>query len=236
MHVATPNGVLTADTVISAQAEAGTGDVLPVIIAAVVLAAVALPAGVVLIARMRRRAPPEPPLHEQPDMPPDEPPEAPPYRPPPAATAAFDPLEHRAWNVPARGEPVIDRGPLLAAIGRTLGEGRPVVLAPGGGRAGVGVTTAMSEFAHRNRDDYDIVWWIAAQDPQLVGEQMAQLAQAIGLAAPTDTAGQATAALLDALGRRGRWLLVFDDADSPHQLARFFPEEGDVAGRVRRRA
>jgi hypothetical protein len=81
----------------------------------------------------------------------------------------------------------------------------------------------MIEFAHRNRDDYDIVWWIAAQDPQLVGEQMAQLAEVIGLAAPTDTAGQATAALLDVLGRRSRWLLVFDDAESPYQLARFLP-------------
>jgi hypothetical protein len=118
---------------------------------------------------------------------------------------------------------VIDRKPLLAAIGRTLREGRPVVLAPGEGRAGVGVTTAMIEFAHRNRDDYDIVWWIAAQHPQLIGEQMAQLAEAIGLAAPTDTAEQATAGLLDALGRRGRWLLVFEDAESPYQLARFFP-------------
>ena len=185
------------------------------IIAALVLAAVALLAGVDLIARNRRRAPPEPPPHEQP--------EAPRYEPRPAATASPDPLEHRAWNVPARCEPVIDRKPLLAAIGRTLREGRPVVLAPGEGRAGVGVTTAMIEFAHRNRDDYDIVWWIAAQHPQLVGEQMAQLAEAIGLAAPTDTAGQATAGLLDALGRRGRWLLVFDDAESPHQLARFFP-------------
>ena len=215
VRVATPNGALTADSVISAQAEAGTGDALPVIIAALVLAAVALLAGVDLIARSRRRAPPEPPPHEQP--------EAPRYEPRPAATASPDPLEHRAWNVPARCEPVIDRQPLLAAIGRTLREGRPVVLAPGEGRAGVGVTTAMIEFAHRNRDDYDIVWWIAAQHPQLVGEQMAQLAEAIGLAAPTDTAGQATAGLLDALGRRGRWLLVFDDAESPYQLARFFP-------------
>ena len=213
VRVATPNGA--ADSVIPALAAAGTGGALPVIIAALVFAAVALLAGVVLIARTRRRAPSEPP--------PREPPEAPPDEPRPAATASPDPLERRAWNVPARREPVIDRGPLLAAIGRTLREGRPVVLAPGEGRAGVGVTTAMIEFAHRNRDDYDIVWWIAAQDPQLVGEQLAQLAEAIGLAAPTDTAGQATAALLNALGRRGRWLLVFDDTESPYQLTRFLP-------------
>jgi len=214
VRIATPNGALTVDSVISAQAEAGSG-ALPMIIAALVLAAVALLAGADLIARKRRRAPPESPPHQEP--------EAPRYEPQPAATASPDQLVHRAWNVPGRCEPVIDREPLLAAIGRTLREGRPVVLTPGGGRVGVGVTTAMIEFAHRNREDYDLVWWIAAQHPQLVGEQMAQLAEAIGLAAPIDTAGQATAALLEALGKRGRWLLVFDDAESRHQLARFLP-------------
>jgi hypothetical protein len=212
--VATPNGAVTADSVISAQAEARTGDTLPVIIVALVLAAVALPAGADLIARKRRRAPAQPPPHQEP--------ETPRYAPQPAATASPDQPTHRAWNVPGRGEPVIDRQPLLAAIGRTLREGRPVVLTPGG-RAGVGVTIAMIEFAHRNREDYDIVWWIAAQHPQLVVEQMAQLAEAIGLAAPTDTAGQPTPGLLEALGKRGRWLLVFDDAESRHQLARFLP-------------
>jgi hypothetical protein len=93
VRVATPNGARTADTVILAQTEVGTGDTLPVIIAAVVLAAVALLAGVDLIARKHRRAPPEPPPHEQP--------EAPRYEPRPAATASPDQLKHRMWNVPA---------------------------------------------------------------------------------------------------------------------------------------
>ena len=60
VRVATPNSVLTDVSVISAQAEAGTGDTLPVIIAALVLAAVALLAGADLIARKRRRAPSPP--------------------------------------------------------------------------------------------------------------------------------------------------------------------------------
>jgi hypothetical protein len=215
VRVATPSGALTADTKIFGQVGGGTGAALPVIIAAIILTAVALLAGVEFIAGKRWRAPLQLPLREQP--------EAGGYDPPPAATASPDQPEHRAWNVPSRVEPAIERKPLLAAIGRTLREGRPVVLAPREARSGLGVTTAMIEFAHRNREEYDIVWWIAAQDPQLVGEQMAQLAEAIGLAAPTDTPGQATPALLDALGQRSRWLLVFDDAESRHQLARFLP-------------
>jgi hypothetical protein len=52
---------------------------------------------------------------------------------------------------------------------------------------------------------------------------------ALGLAAGTDPADRATDALLEALPRRNRWLLVFDDAGSPHELARYLPKgPGDV--------
>jgi tetratricopeptide (TPR) repeat protein len=81
----------------------------------------------------------------------------------------------------------------------------------------------MGEYAHRSRDQYDIAWWITAEDPPLVSDQMAQLAQALGLAAQTDTAEHATARVLEALRRRDRWLLIFDDAVSARQLVRFLP-------------
>ena len=45
-----------------------------------------------------------------------------------------------------------------------------VVVRPVEGRAGMGVTTAMLEFAHRYRDAYDVAWWIAAEDPQLIAD------------------------------------------------------------------
>jgi hypothetical protein len=130
------------------------------------------------------------------------------------------------WNIPARSEPVADRAQLLAAMHGTVQAGEPVVLSADDGRAGLGLgtTTAMIEFAHRNRHEYDVAWWIAAEDPPLVGDRMAQLAEALGLAAPADTAAEATATLLEALRRRARWLLIFDDAASPRELARFLPD------------
>ena len=110
------------------------------------------------------------------------------------------------------------------AIEDAVTVGGQAVVRPADGRAGVGVTTALVEFAHHYREAYDVTWWIAAQDPQLIGDQMARLAEALGVAAPTDTADAATAAALAALRQRGRWLLVFDDAGSPHDLARFLPD------------
>ncbi len=128
------------------------------------------------------------------------------------------------WNIPERAAPAVHRGPLLTAIENALAVGGPVVVRPAEGRAGMGVTTAMLEFAHRYRDAYEVAWWIAAQDPQLIADQMARLAETLGVAAPTDTAHGAAAAALAALRSRGRWLLVFDDAVSRRDLAPFLPE------------
>ena len=128
------------------------------------------------------------------------------------------------WSVPEPGTPSVDRGPVLVAIENALAAGGPVVVRAADGRAGLGVTTAMVQFAHRYREAYDAVWWIAAQDPQLIADQMALLAEDLGVAAPTDTAEQATMAALAALRARGRWLVVLDDAGSRRDLARFLPE------------
>jgi hypothetical protein len=75
----------------------------------------------------------------------------------------------------------------------------------------------------RWRDEYDIAWWVPAADPPLVADRLAELGETLGLAAPTDSAEEATDRLLAALRRRGRWLLVLGDAGSRRQLARFLP-------------
>jgi hypothetical protein len=136
----------------------------------------------------------------------------------------------RVGNIPdLDAAPTVARGRVRAAIDYALAMGEPVVVRPADGRAGVGVTTEMVEFAHHYREAYDVVWWIAARDPQLVGDQMARLAEALGVAAPADPADKAAAAALAALRQGRRWLLIFDDAGSRHDLARFLP---DGAGHV----
>jgi hypothetical protein len=139
--------------------------------------------------------------------------------------AKGDPAEPRQiWHMPVRGVRPVERETLLAEMAAGLQAGRPIWLRPDPGVAGLGTTTAMIEFAHRHRTDYDIAWWVPALDPDLVPDCLAQLAEVLGLAAATDPADEAAAALLAALAQRRRWLLVFDDAARPDELARYVPK------------
>jgi hypothetical protein len=129
----------------------------------------------------------------------------------------------RAWNVPDRSIMLAGHRRLLAAVHRTLRAGRYALLCPAVGRGGTGATTAMVEFAHRNAHDYDIAWWIRASDPELVPDELAALAEALGVAGPDDGAQTAAERALQVLRRRDRYLLVFDDAANPYHLTRFLP-------------
>jgi hypothetical protein len=139
----------------------------------------------------------------------------------PAATPG---VERRVWTIPARVREFTGRVGLLAELEAALRSGGPAVVQAVTGMGGIGKTTAAIEYAHRHYEEFDIAWWVPAEDPALVPERLAELALALELTGVADPAGVGVARLLGELARRGRWLLVFDNAEDPRALSRFLPE------------
>jgi hypothetical protein len=100
------------------------------------------------------------------------------------------------------------------------------------GASGMGKSAVVAEFAHLNRADYDVMWWVRAKDPEERDGDYAALASELGLPhADQRSAIDAVRRWLD-LPPRGirRWLVVFDDAADPDGVRSLLPRgvRGDV--------
>ncbi|PZF86865.1 FxSxx-COOH system tetratricopeptide repeat protein [Micromonospora deserti] len=139
-----------------------------------------------------------------------------------------EPDRRLRFNVPPRNPSFVGRDDYLERLrDHLLEDSRPVTLTGG---AGVGKSELAREFAHRFAYDYDVVWWIPAQDRETVQAALGALADEINA---VDSAGAAEAAL-EALaapsGAYSRWLLIYDNADDEDVLTGLLPHAG--AGHV----
>ena len=86
------------------------------------------------------------------------------------------------------------------------------------GTGGVGKTQLATEYAYRYINDYNIVWWIPSEQPELIAERIAGLAPTLGLQANSDVTRVATA-VIEELSTRDRWLLIFDNVENPDDIS-----------------
>ncbi|WP_329497273.1 FxSxx-COOH system tetratricopeptide repeat protein [Kitasatospora herbaricolor] len=149
-------------------------------------------------------------------------------------TSRFPGATPQVQDAPSRNASFTGRGRLLELLRNRFTAGSSAVLGQVlYGIGGVGKSQTAVEYAHRFKAAYDVVWWVPAEEPANIPQKLAELAPRLGIQGGDDVAHTA-AAVLDAL-RRGqpfrRWLLVYDNAGTPDELAPWLPA-GSPGGHV----
>jgi tetratricopeptide (TPR) repeat protein len=131
-------------------------------------------------------------------------------------------------GVPIRNPEFIGREGLLSELRDALLRGSKASVLPEAlhGLGGVGKTQLAVEYVYRFASQYDLVWWISAEQTAVIRSSLAELGKRLGL--PENVDMQQTAmTVLDSLGASPlRWLLVYDNADRPEDLKFLIPSAG----------
>ncbi len=126
------------------------------------------------------------------------------------------------FTVPGRNPNFTGRTGELDTIRTGLGGGSTMTVQAVHGLGGVGKTQTVIEYAHRYATDYNLVWWINAEQSSLITGQLAALAEPLGLP-PAPEPEIAVRAVGAELRRRQRWLLVFDNAEDLAHIRSVLP-------------
>jgi tetratricopeptide (TPR) repeat protein len=122
------------------------------------------------------------------------------------------------WNVPYQRNPTFTgRQQELAALAAALKpSGTAAVTQVLRGAGGVGKTTLAVEYAYQHRGQFDTVWWVRAEQPTTLVNDLTELAVTLGVADPEEANQQlAVAAVRRWLADHDRWLLILDNSGAP---------------------
>jgi len=128
------------------------------------------------------------------------------------------------WHIPhERNRHFTGRGEILDALHKSLNQGEPAALTQAiKGLGGVGKTQLALEYAYRYASEYDGVWWMRAEEPVTLAQDYAALAGPLGIEQARDQS-QMVREVHQALMRRDRFLLIFDNATNPDSLKPYLP-------------
>ncbi len=136
------------------------------------------------------------------------------------------------WNAPIRKTlGFFARDELLQRLERNvmpITPHSPVSVSVIIGGKGLGKSSLALEFAHRNRDKFEVVWWCRANDNTSMLSDLRELARSLKLAHDsTDALNAARAARRWCETGGERWLLVFDNATDPDSVVPWIPLTGN---------
>ncbi|MFV2017331.1 FxSxx-COOH system tetratricopeptide repeat protein [Micromonospora sp. LOL_023] len=132
-------------------------------------------------------------------------------------------------SVPPRNPNFTGRESLLEHLHQRMREGTTAVLPHAlHGMGGVGKSQLAVEYVYSHQGEYDVIWWIPSERSAQISNALAELAQRLQLPVGPE-ANAAVPAVREAL-RLGQpyanWLLIFDNAESPAAVRRYFPSGG----------
>ena len=107
--------------------------------------------------------------------------------------------------MPPRNPGFVGRDELLTTLREALLDGQRAAVQALSGMSGVGTTQVAGGVAPtRYAGGYDLAWWITAEQPGMIGDQLAALATELGLTGPGASQDTAARAALAELRRRDR--------------------------------
>jgi hypothetical protein len=126
------------------------------------------------------------------------------------------------WQVPARNPNFTGRGSELEDLARAVAGGSWVTVESLRGMGGVGKTQLATEYCYLHAGDYDLVYWVTAEEPATIPDQFTALARDLGLE-PAPDPDSLRVQVHDELRRVPGWLLVFDNADQVEDIRAWLP-------------
>ncbi|BEL06255.1 hypothetical protein Q0Z83_044460 [Actinoplanes sichuanensis] len=144
----------------------------------------------------------------------------------PARESGYAPA---GWKtVPPQNVNFVGRDDMLSRMRAMLvNSAQTAVLLPRAlyGLGGVGKTQLAIEYVHRHRGDYDLVWWVAAEDPAEIRRSLVELAGQLETPVTGDTLGtiRRVHEALEERRKAEHWLLIFDNIGDPESVRGLLP-------------